>query len=91
MTPVQSNVSLVTGHHFNLVMMHTLYLIHILLSISASKWPIEHQEDLVFGYKNIKTIKNIFIPKGAVYAKVRKKVGDEEQIYHLLGLHLFVS
>ena len=72
-------------------MMHTFYLIHTLLSISASKWPIEHQEDLVFGYKNIKTIKNIFIPKGAVYARVRKKVGDEEQIYHLVGLHLFVS
>ena len=45
----------------------------------------------MFGYKNIKTIKNFFIPKGAVYAKIRKKVGDEEQIYHLVGLHLFVS
>ena len=58
---------------------------------SASKWPIEHQEELVFGYKNIKTIKNMFIPKGAVYAKVRKKVQDEEKLYHLVGLHLFVS
>ena len=58
---------------------------------SASKWPIVHQEELVFNYKNIKTIKNMFIPKGAVYAKVRKKVGEKEQIYHLVGLHLFVS
>ena len=31
------------------------------------------------------------IPKGAVYAKVRKKVGNETQVYHLVGLHILVS
>ena len=37
------------------------------------------------------TLGKYHIPKGAAYAKVRKNVGHEEQVYHLVGLHLLVS
>ena len=73
----------------NIIFMYTLFI--FVLKFPASKWPIEHQKPLVFGNVNVKTLGKYHKPKGAVYARIRKKIGSEERVYHVVGLHFFVS